>query len=333
MAGTQPIEQVLLTGATGFVGRNLHPVLRRHGYRVVSAARNPDAARVAFPEQDFERLDVTDADSVEAAMQGCHAAFYLIHGMAGGAGYEEVEQRSATIFRDAAARAGLARIIYLGGVRPLGMTSRHLTSRLRTGEILRSGKVPTLELQASMVIGGGSESWRIVRDLAARLPLMVFPKWLDTLSQPIALDDVTFALQKSLELPLERSQALSLPGPEVLSARDIIMRTARLLGSHPIAIRVPFVTPRLSSYWITLVTRAEQRISEELVEGLRSDLVAGDEGFWRLAPEHARLAFDDAAKAALLDEQLRLSFRSRVAEVVIRALALGSIKSAGGRNS
>jgi hypothetical protein len=115
---------------------------------------------------------------------------------------------------------------------------------------------------------------------------MVLPKWLDTRSQPIAIQDVTFALWKALELPLGTSQALSLPGPEVLAARDIIMRTARLLGSHPIAFRVPFVTPRLSSYWITLVTRAEQRISEELVEGLRSDSVAGDEGFWRLAPEH-----------------------------------------------
>lgn len=331
-AGGRAIERVLLTGATGFVGRNLHPVLRRQGYRVVSASRHPDAVGKTFPEQQFRRLDVTDADSVEAAMQGCQAAFYLIHGMGGGAGYEDVEQRSATIFRDAAERAGLSRIIYLGGVRPLGMTSRHLTSRLRTGEILRSGKVPTLELQASMVIGGGSESWRIVRDLAARLPLMVLPKWLDTRSQPIAIDDVTFALQKALELPLETSQALSLPGPEVLSARDIIMRTARLLGSHPIAIRVPFVTPRLSSYWITLVTRAEQRISEELVEGLRSDLVAGDEGFWRLAPEHSRLAFDEAAKAALLDEQRELSFRSRVAEVVIRTLALGSIKRVSRRS-
>lgn len=259
-------------------------------------------------------------------MEGCQAAFYLIHGMAGGKGYADVERRSAIVFRDAAARAGVKRIIYLGGIRPNGTPSRHLESRLRTGEILRSGPVPTLELQATMVIGGGSESWRIVRDLAARLPFMILPRWLDNRSQPIAIDDVTFALAKALQVPLEGSVALPLPGPEVLSGRDILLRTAHLLGSHPRAIRVPIVTPRLSSYWITLVTRADQRISEELVEGLRCDLVAESEGFWRLAPEYPRIPFDDAARAALLEEQRELSLRSRLAEIVIRTLAFGSIK-------
>jgi uncharacterized protein YbjT (DUF2867 family) len=322
------VQQVLLTGATGFIGRNLHPVLQRLGYRVLSASRNPERARQALPAHEFRALEVTDAASVEAALQGCQAAFFLIHGMAGGAGYSEVERKSALTFRDAAERAGVSRIIYLGGIRPNGTPSRHLESRLRTGEILRSGKVPTLELQASMVIGGGSESWRIVRDLAARLPIMIFPRWLDNESQPIAIDDVTFALAKALEVPLPASQALALPGPEVLSARDILLRTAQLLGSHPVAFRVPIVTPKLSSYWITLVTRADQRISEELVEGLRCNLVSEDEGFWRLAPEHARIPFEQAARAALLEEQSELSLRSRLAEMVIRTLAFGSIKRA-----
>jgi uncharacterized protein YbjT (DUF2867 family) len=323
-----PIQRVLLTGATGFIGRNLQPVLRRLGYGVVSGSRNPERARQAQPQHYFKLLEVTDQASVEAAMEGCQAAFYLIHGMSGGQGYAEVERQSALTFRNAAERAGVSRIIYLGAIRPNGTPSRHLESRLRTGEILRSGKVPTLELQASMVIGGGSESWRIVRDLAARLPFMILPRWLDNRSQPIAIDDVTYALARALEVPLEASQALPLPGPEVLSARDILMRTAHLLGSHPKAIRIPIVTPRLSSYWITLVTRADQRISEELVEGLRCDLVADGEGFWRLAPEYARIPFDQAARAALLEEQSELSLRSRFAELVIRTLSLGSIKRA-----
>jgi len=320
------IQHVLLTGATGFVGRNLYPVLRRHGYRVINATRQPEQAQREFPDREFRKLEATDATSVAAALQGCQAAFYLIHGMAGGSGYREVERQSALAFREAAEQAGVSRIVYLGGARPRGTPSRHLESRLRTGEILRAGSVATLELQASMIIGRGSESWRIVRDLAARLPFMLLPKWLDSRSQPIALDDVTFALARALELPLQTSAVLSLPGPEVLSARDILLRTAALLGSRPVALRVPVITPRLSSYWITLVTRANHHVSEQLVEGLRSDLIAGDEGFWRLAPEHSRTSFDDAARAALLDEQRGLSPRSRLAEGIIRTLALGSIK-------
>jgi uncharacterized protein YbjT (DUF2867 family) len=319
-------QQVLLTGATGFIGRNLHPVLRKLGHRVISGSRNPDRARQAFPGHEFRHLEVTDLASIEAAMEGCQAAFYLVHAMAGGRGYEDVERRSAVAFRVAAERAGVQRIIYLGGVRPNGVPSRHLESRLRTGELLRAGRVPTLELQASMVIGGGSESWRIVRDLAARLPIMVMPQWLDNKSEPIAIGDVTFALAHSLELPLERSQALALPGPEPLSGREILLRTAHLLGSHPRTLRVPIVTPKLSSYWITLVTRADQRISEELVEGLRCNLLSKDEGFWRLVPEYRRTPFDEAARVALLAEQQQLSRRSRLAERLIRLLALGSIK-------
>ncbi|HTV25880.1 MAG TPA: NAD(P)H-binding protein [Polyangiaceae bacterium] len=318
--------QVLLTGATGFIGRNLHPVLAKLGYRVISGSRNPERARQAMPGHEFRHLDVTDLASTQAAMEGCQAAFYLVHAMAGGRGYADVERRSAVAFRVAAERAGVSRIIYLGGIRPNGTPSRHLESRLRTGELLRAGHVTTLELQASMVIGGGSESWRIVRDLAARLPIMILPQWLENESQPIAIDDVTFALARALELPFDRSQVLPLPGPEALSGREILLRTAHLLGSHPRTLRVPIVTPKLSSYWITLVTRADQRISEELVEGLRCNLLAGDEGFWRLAPEYRRTPFDEAARAALLEEQSELSLRSRLAEMVIRTLALGSIK-------
>ena len=319
-------QQVLLTGATGFIGRNLHPVLRKLGHRVISGSRNPERARQAFPGHEFRPLEVTDLASIQAAMEGCQAAFYLVHAMAGGRGYEDVERRSAVAFRVAAERAGVQRIIYLGGVRPNGVPSRHLESRLRTGELLRAGRVPTLELQASMVIGGGSESWRIVRDLAARLPFMIMPQWLDNQSEPIALGDVTFALAHALELPLERSQALALPGPEALSGREILLRTAHLLGSHPRTLRVPIVTPKLSSYWITLVTRADQRISEELVEGLRCNLLSSGPGFWRLAPDYRRTPFDEAARVALLAEQQQLSRRSRLAERLIRLLALGSIK-------
>ena len=141
-------------------------------------------------------------------------------------------------------------------MRPRGKPSRHLASRLRTGEILRGGSVPVVELQATMVIGGGSESFRIVRDLAARLPWMVLPRWMASVSEPVAIRDVAEAIAYALEMPLDGSKVFAVPGVEKLTGRELIMRTAQLMGHRPRTVSVPVVTPKLSSYWIRLVTRA-----------------------------------------------------------------------------
>lgn len=312
------IETVLLTGATGFVGQHLFPALVRAGYRVVGTSRDPESAHRRFVGREFRYLDVEDESTMAPAMAGCQAAIYLVHNMASGKDYEAIEARAARAFARAAASAGLSRIVYLGGAVPNGPPSRHLQSRIATGMTLRAGSVPTLELRAAMIIGGGSESWRIVRDLAARLPVMVLPRWLDSRSEPIAIDDVTCAIVHALGVPLERSAAFALPGPERLSAREILRRTARLLGSAPGMWRVPVVTPRLSSYWIRWVSRADPHLVEELVEGLRYDLLAPDDGFWKLMPEHRRLSFDEAARRALLEEARELSWPVRLAERAAR---------------
>lgn len=311
------IRRVLLTGATGFVGRNLYPVLTNAGFAVVSVSRNPAAAQQKFRGRAFVKLDLNDYHSVLAAMQGCDAAVYLVHSMAEGAGYEEKEQRGAITFARAAEQAGLKRIVYLGGAQPLSKPSKHLRSRGRTGELLRAGRVSAIELQAAMVIGAGSESWRIVRDLAARLPLMLLPRWLESRSQPVYIDDVTAALRHALTVDVPGSAAYPLPGPEILSAREILTRTARLLGLGPPMLPIPVITPRLSSYWISLVTRANQRISRQLVEGLRTDLIAPDEGYWKLMPDHPRVLFDEAARRALFAEAQALPLLVRLAEWVL----------------
>lgn len=311
------ITRVLLTGATGFVGLHLYPVLTSANLSVVCGSRHPEAAHARFPAREFRPLDVADFDSAWRALEGCDAAVYLVHSMADVKRYDRAEERNAKTFLRAAERAGLKRIVYLGGPQPTGKGSRHLRSRLRTGEILRSGRVSTIELQATMIIGPGSESWRIVRDLAARLPVMLLPRWLESRSQPIYIDDVTAAIRLALTMEHSGSAAYPLPGPQTLSAREILRRTAQLMGLSPRMYGVPVITPHLSSYWISLVTRANQRIASQLVEGLRTDLVAPDDGFWRRFPEHTRVSFDEAARLALRAEADSLSVRDRLTEWLI----------------
>jgi uncharacterized protein YbjT (DUF2867 family) len=318
------VKRVFLTGATGFVGMHVYPKLIEAGFTVVCGSRDPEGAQKRCPGRVFRKIDVADYDSTRAALEGCDAALYLVHSMAdvpvAESDYEEQEFRSAVNFARAAEDASLRRIVYLGGIQPRGKVSKHLRSRMRTGEALRAGKVSAIELQATMIIGAGSESWRIVRDLAARLPIMLLPRWLSSKSQPVYVDDVCAALVHALTADIPESRVFPLPGPEIMSARDIIQRTAQLLGHWPRMIGVPVMSPKLSSYWISLVTRANNQISSQLVEGLRSDLVAHDRGYWQLMPEHTRVPFDEAARRALEGEHQTLPFRSKLTEWMIHRI-------------
>jgi uncharacterized protein YbjT (DUF2867 family) len=227
---------VLVTGATGFVGRALVPALRRAGVAVRATSRRPPAAPRdgsdgAGTAVEWVEADLGRAADLPRALDGIGTAFFLVHGMAGGAGdYAEEERRTASAFAREAERAGVERIVYLGGVAPRGRPSRHLASRLAVGEVLVGGRVPALELRASMVIGAGSASWRVVRDLALRLPAMVLPSWAESRTSPIAIDDVVAALVAALALPLREGLSLDLPGPEVLPLREILERVAALRG-------------------------------------------------------------------------------------------------------
>jgi uncharacterized protein YbjT (DUF2867 family) len=315
-------ETVLLTGATGFIGRNLHPALRRAGLVVRSLTRRPEEARRRWPEQEWVGGDVGEPGSLAAALRGCGAAYYLVHGMSSGRpGWAEEERRWAEGFARAAHQAGVGRVVYLGGVAPRGAPSEHLRARLETGEVLRGGPVPCLELRAGMIVGAGSASWTIVRDLAARLPAMVLPAWLMHRSEPVAVDDVVRALVAGSRLALPRSEVWDLPGPEALSGEEILRRVAAVIGRRPFLVRVPFVSPSLSSHWIRLVTRADHRLAAELVEGLTSDLLATRPGFWAAAGLPPPLALEEAARRALAAEAGELSARSRLLERLAGALS------------
>jgi uncharacterized protein YbjT (DUF2867 family) len=314
-------RRVLLTGATGFVGSRLFDPLHSAFPNVRCASRSVERARRSHPGRDWVRLDVDDPASFEPALDGVKIVYYLVHGMGTGDDYERRERDAAERLVAATEKASVERIVYLGGVQPNECPSAHLRSRRITGEILRGGNVPCIELRAGMIIGSGSTSWQMVRDLSARLPVMVLPTWLRSKSCPVYIDDVCAALLYAAHMPLTESACYSLPGPETLSAKEILLRVSKLCGYDPITVDVPLVSPKLSSYWIQWVTRAERAVAKELVLGLLSDLIGTDPSIWELLPEHQLTSFDDAARSALRDDRARLSLKGRALEALVRRVA------------
>lgn len=303
-AATSEGGTVLLTGATGFVGRALWPALVARGWRVRCLTRHVREARAELPERDWIEGDLGDRASMERALGGCSAMFYLVHEMEGHSDFRQRENIDAENVARAAQAAGLSRIVYLGGVAPRGQPSEHLLSRIEVGERLRRGAVPTIELRASMIVGHGSLSWLIVRDLAARLPVMVLPAWLRSRTEPVAISDVVAALVGALRLDEPRSACFDIPGPEVLSGEQILEETALALGRpRPRVLAIPFATPRLSSLWLRLVTRASWSVTRQIVLGLSEDLLAHDARFWERIGHPRRQSFSEAAAQALARER------------------------------
>ncbi len=294
-------RRVLLTGATGFVGRAVRPALEAAGWHVRCLTRDAARARLRDPDLDWVQGDVGDAASCARALEGCDAALYLVHGIGEDAHYHQQEVRAAETFAGAAADAKVQRIVYLGGVAPAHSGgSDHLRSRLAVGEALRAGSVTTIELRASMIVGHGSLSWLIVRDLAARLPFMVLPRWLKSRTEPVAISDVVIALERALDMRAVASDWFDIPGPEILSGKAILEQTAHVMGlRRPRTVEVPLLTPRLSSQWVRFVTRAKWSVAREVVIGLAEDLLARDDRFWDRIQHPRRLTFSAAARHAL----------------------------------
>jgi uncharacterized protein YbjT (DUF2867 family) len=318
---TSTSDHVLLTGATGFVGRRLAPVLEAVGWRVRRVSRDAARAQRRWPETTWQQADLRRLDDVTRALDGCRVAFYLVHGLAEDESQlVERERAMAETFATAAESAGVERIVYLGAIAPQGPPSEHLRSRLEAGRALRGGRVPTLELRAGMIVGYGSASWQIVRDLSARLPAMVLPRWLQSRSQPVAIDDVIIALATAARAPLEQSSSFDLPGPEIMTYRETLMRTAGLLGHrHLLVVDIPVLSPMLSSQWIRLVTMTDWSVARELVLGLTHDLLARSDEYWQLIAHPPLLTFDEAARRALEEEsrKRRLSPSIRALEAVV----------------
>jgi uncharacterized protein YbjT (DUF2867 family) len=309
---------VCLTGATGYIGGRLLRRLEEDGRPVRCLARHPERVAVSRPTTTVVRGDCLDEASLEPALSGIRTAYYLVHSMAAGPGFADLDRRAASNFGRAAARAGLERIIYLGGLADgSDALSTHLRSRAETGDALRAGGVPVVEFRSSIVIGAGSLSFEMIRALVERLPAMVCPRWVETPTQPIAVDDVLGYLVGVLDRDDLQDLIIEIGGPDVLSYGDMMREYARLRGLRRFLLPVPVLTPRLSGLWLSLVTPAQARVGRALVEGLRTATVVrstGAGGLFPVRPVTLRTAFRRAIAEGAAARMMRDS-RSIVVNV------------------
>src|SRR5450631_252003 len=270
---------VLLAGASGYVGGRLIPLLEQQPVVLRCLARNPDKLRPLVKEPtQIVRGDVLDPPSLDEALQGVQTAYYLVHLMSGSKDFEKEDRQAATNFAQAAKKARVRRIIYLGGLGDDAdpKLSPHLRSRHEVGRILRDSGVETIEFRASLVIGTGSLSFDLVKSLTDRLPIMLCPSWLTTPTQPIAVDDVLAYLLAARELPPGESQIFEIGSPDVTTYGGMIREYARQKGLRRWLISVPVLTPYLSSLWLALVTPTAFEVGRHLIEGLKNPTVVRD---------------------------------------------------------
>ena len=265
---------VLVTGATGYIGGRLVPRLVEAGHTVRCLARDPSRLDGrAWLGVEVVAGDALDSASVTRALSGMDVAYYLIHALAGGEkGFAERDRAAAETFGAAAARAG-TRVIYLGGLGDSGL-SAHLASRQETGRALAAAGARVTEFRAAVIVGSGSLSFEMIRHLTERLPIMICPRWLDTRCQPIAIRDVLAYLLAALDRDDEG--VFEIGGPDVLTYGEMIQGYAAVRGLRRTLLRVPFLTPRLSSYWVDLVTPIPRAYARTLIEGLKSEVIVRD---------------------------------------------------------
>ena len=276
-----------MTGATGYVGGRLIPLLLARGYRVRVLVRDADRLEGRSWRDQVEVAvgDVLDPATLPAALDGVDAAYYLIHSMSRHADFAQRDLPRRAAFAEAAAAQGVARILYLGGLgRSETGLSEHLRSRQETGAALREAGVPVTELRASILVGSGSVSFEMIRNLTERLPVMICPRWVYTRTQPIAIDDALAYLVAALETPESQGQIIEIGGRDVLTYREMMLTYARLRGLRRFIIPVPVLTPRLSSYWVHLVTPIPSTIAQPLIEGLSVEVIVTDDRAHRLFP-------------------------------------------------
>ncbi len=308
MSPSQPEDQepanqpiVLLTGASGYVGGKLLPLLEQLPIQLRCLARTPDKLRPQVKEStQIVQGDVLDAASLDRALKGVQTAYYLVHLMSDSSDFEEQDRQAATNFAEAASNAKVQRIIYLGGLGDDNdpKLSPHLRSRHEVGRILNSSGVDTVEFRAGMVIGAGSLSYTLLKSLTDRLPVMICPRWLTTATQPIAIDDVLAYLLAARQLPPGRDRVFEIGGQEVVTYAGLIREYAHQKGLRRLLIFVPVLTPYLSGLWLAVVTPATYAIGRHLIEGLKNPTVVQDKRASKIFAIHP-IGFKEALSRAI----------------------------------
>lgn len=298
------MKRILVAGASGYVGSRLVPRLLQKGYAVRCLARNPEKLKSrAWEGVEIVSGDVLKPETLLPALQGVDTAYYLVHAMGNSGDFSERDALSAGNFAQAAKTAGVRRIIYLGGLGDHGETlSEHLRSRQEVGAMLGETGIPVTELRASIIIGSGSASFEIIRDLVKKLPLMITPRWVNSRCQPIAIRDVLNYLTGALEEPRTAGNIYDIGGEEILTYADMMRLVAEVLGKKLYILHVPVLTPRLSAYWLNLVTAVPMSIAFPLVEGLRNDTICRDRRIREILPI-SLTPFKEAAARALASEK------------------------------
>jgi uncharacterized protein YbjT (DUF2867 family) len=287
--------RIAVFGATGVIGRALVPLLAEHN-EVVAVSRHADGVRTGCLET--ATADVADARAVRRVLHGVDIAYYLVHSL-GTSDFSERDRSGAANVAREAERAGVTQIVYLGGLGDdTPALSPHLKSRIETATALASGAVPLTTLRAAVVVGRGSAGFETIVALVNRLPVMIAPRWVSTETQPIALADIARYLEGVAGHEAAMGKSFDVGGPDVITYREMIETVARLQGKRRLIVEVPVLTPRLSSYWLHLVTPVRAGVAMPLVEGLRNPTVARDDDIQRLVLIDLT-SFEDAARAAL----------------------------------
>lgn len=263
---------ILLTGVTGYVGGRLLAELERRGERLRCFVRRPHYVdHKTLPSTEIVQGDVFDIEALQRAMTGVHTAYFLVHSLAAKGSFEEKDRAAAQNFAQAAEKAGVRRMIYLGGLGAGSGLSPHLSSRQEVGSILRQSKVPTVEFRAGVILGSGSLSFEMVRALVERLPVMTTPRWVRTPTQPIAIEDVIAYLGAALDIPLEISAIFEIGCADITSYQGIMREYARQRRLKRLIIPMPWLSPWLSSFWLALVTPLYYRVGRWLIEGVKNE--------------------------------------------------------------